>query len=216
MLGILRNIRKIAPANPTILKLPAREVNVERAEHYCAPNTLFEEETLPHYRAEEYYPVHIGDVLNVRYRVAGKLGYGAYSTNWLCRDMDTTKYIIIKVSTSLRKFPTATHRELKVYEHLAKVESLHPGQSLIRELYDLFELKGPEGKHQCLVQQPMHLTVLQMMNLNTQPFNLPLLKMTVKRILYALDFLHTEASVIHTGIQFCSAEAPNVALTNSP
>ena len=40
-----------------------------------------EEETLPHYEAEEYFPVHIGDIFNARYRVAGKLGYGAYSTS---------------------------------------------------------------------------------------------------------------------------------------
>lgn len=113
------------------------------------------------------------------------------------------KYVVVKVSTSLRKFPTATHRELKVYQHLARVESVHPGQSSIRELYDAFELDGSEGKHQCLVQQPMHMTLLEMMRLNPEPFNLPLLKMTLRRILSALDFLHTEAQVGRTGMQHC-------------
>ena len=108
--------------------------------------------------------------------------------------------MVVKVSTSLRRFPTATHRELRIYEHLAKIKSAHPGQSLIRELYDAFELDGPEGKHQCLVQQPMHMTVLEMMRLNPEPFNLPLLKMTLRRILSALDFLHTEVNIIHTGM----------------
>ena len=104
------------------------------------------------------------------------------------------------MSTSLRKLPTATHRELSVYEHLAKVgSSAHPGQSLIRELYDAFEVDGPAGRHQCLVQQPMHMTVLEMMRLNPRPFDLALLKMTLRRVLSALDFLHTEAGVVHTG-----------------
>lgn len=107
----------------------------------------------------------------------------------------------VKVSTSLSKHPTATHRELRIYEHLAKVKSAHPGRSLIRELYDAFELEGPAGKHQCLVQQPMHMTVLEMMRLNSKPFNMPLLKMTLGRILSALDYLHTEAEIIHAGIQ---------------
>lgn len=111
-----------------------------------------------------------------------------------------SKYLVVKVSTSLRNFPTASRRELRIYEHLAKIKSSHPGQSLIRELYDAFELDGPAGKHQCLVQQPMHLTVLEMMRLNPKPFNLPLLKLTLRRILRALDFLHTEAKVIHTGM----------------
>jgi non-specific serine/threonine protein kinase len=46
-----------------------------------------EEETLPHYQPDQYYPVKIGDVFQSRYQVAGKLGYGAYSTSWLCHDI---------------------------------------------------------------------------------------------------------------------------------
>lgn len=105
------------------------------------------------------------------------------------------------MSTSLPSFPTATDRELKIYEHLTKVNSSHPGQSLIRELYDSFDIRGPVGQHCCLVLQPMHMTLLEMMRLNTRPFDLPLLKMTVKRLLLALDFLHTEAGITHTGTQ---------------
>jgi non-specific serine/threonine protein kinase len=115
--------------------------------------------------------------------------------------------VVVKVSTSLRNFPTATHRELRIYEHLAKIKSSHPGEALIRELFDSFELEGPSGKHQCLVQQPMHMTVLEMMGLNPEPFNLPLLKMTLTRILTALDFLHTEANIIHAGTH----QPPSVA-----
>lgn len=174
-----------------------------------------EEETLPHYNPQQFYPVHIGDVFDGRYRVTGKLGFGAYSTSWLCRDLQYVlinfriliplthprgqKYAVVKVSTSLRKFPTVTNREFKIYEHLTKVKSTHPGQSLIRELYDSFELPGHSGKHRCLVFQPMHMTILEMMSLNPKPSGLPLLKMTLRRILLALDFLHTEANIIHTG-----------------
>ena len=50
-------------------------------------DTPAEEETLPHYRPEMYYPVNIGDLYEDRYQIAGKLGYGAYSTSWLCRDL---------------------------------------------------------------------------------------------------------------------------------
>lgn len=107
---------------------------------------------------------------------------------------------MLKVSTSLPSVPIASGRELKIYEHLARVNSTHPGQALIRELYDSFDLHGPAGQHRCLVLQPMHMTLLEMMGLNPKPFNLPLLKMTVKRLLLALDFLHTEANVIHTGM----------------
>ncbi|KAL5342495.1 kinase-like domain-containing protein [Aspergillus crustosus] len=123
---------------------------------------------------------------HTRYKVTGKLGYAAYSTSWLCRDLRKDEYTVLKVSTSLPDFPTATDRELK---------------SLIRELYDSFDLRGPNGSHRCVVLQPMHMTLLEMMGMNSKPFDLPLLKMTVRRLLLALDFLHSEAGVVHTDLK---------------
>lgn len=61
--------------------------------------TPVDEETLRHYDPEQFYPVHIGDLLKDRYQVAGKLGYGAYSTSWLCRDL---RYV---TSINQRKHP---------------------------------------------------------------------------------------------------------------
>lgn len=46
-----------------------------------------EEETFPDYLAARYYPVRIGEVFTSRYQVVGKLGYGAFSTVWLARDL---------------------------------------------------------------------------------------------------------------------------------
>lgn len=46
-----------------------------------------EEETLRRYSPDIFYLVKIGDVFHSRYQVIGKLGYGGYSTVWLCRDM---------------------------------------------------------------------------------------------------------------------------------
>jgi serine/threonine-protein kinase SRPK3 len=48
---------------------------------------LFEEETLPGYRASSYYPVNIGEVFAGRYQAVVKLGFGSSSTVWLCRDL---------------------------------------------------------------------------------------------------------------------------------
>jgi hypothetical protein len=46
-----------------------------------------EEEEIPSYNPEDYYPVYIGEVLNSRYQIVTKLGFGANSTVWLCRDL---------------------------------------------------------------------------------------------------------------------------------
>lgn len=47
----------------------------------------FEEQYMPHYDEYVYYPVRIGDVFQDRYKVLSKLGFGANSTVWFCRDL---------------------------------------------------------------------------------------------------------------------------------
>jgi serine/threonine-protein kinase SRPK3 len=55
--------------------------------HVLNKGELIEEEKLPHYSPTQFFPVNIGDVLNARYQVVGKLGYGGNSTAWLSRDL---------------------------------------------------------------------------------------------------------------------------------
>jgi hypothetical protein len=47
-----------------------------------------EEETIPDYKADRFYPVRLGEVFESRYQVVAKLGYGTASTVWLCRDLE--------------------------------------------------------------------------------------------------------------------------------
>ena len=52
-------------------------------------NKLIEEEKSPYYNnPARFYPAHIGDVLDNRYQIAGKLGSGSNSTVWLARDLN--------------------------------------------------------------------------------------------------------------------------------
>jgi hypothetical protein len=49
--------------------------------------TLVEEEKTPYYNPKRFYPTRLGEILNGRYQVATKLGYGTSSTVWLARDL---------------------------------------------------------------------------------------------------------------------------------
>jgi hypothetical protein len=64
------------PSNPSLRNVATTTVSTR----------LLEEETLPGYDPDDFYPVRLGDLLASRYRVIGKLGYGANSTVWFCRD----------------------------------------------------------------------------------------------------------------------------------
>jgi hypothetical protein len=51
------------------------------------PATKIEEELLPAYAAQKYYPAVIGEVLRGRYQIVGKVGFSNDATHWLCRDL---------------------------------------------------------------------------------------------------------------------------------
>ncbi|KZF26973.1 protein kinase [Xylona heveae TC161] len=160
------------------------------------PSILVEEETTPNYKAWKYYPASIGEVLCKRYQIVGKLGYGSNSTVWLCRDMRVNQYIALKIYVVN---DSMVHRELPIYHHINQVRSDHPGRECIRKLIDSFEIIGPHGRHRCLVHQPLGMSLEELkMYTRDKVFSKDLLKIALRELLIALDFLHSEAQVIHT------------------
>lgn len=79
LLGRIPLLGRLLPTPPRVFSNP----NFEK----ISPAVKIEEETFSDYLAARYYPVRIGDVFNSQYQVVGKLGYGAYSTVWLGRDL---------------------------------------------------------------------------------------------------------------------------------
>ncbi|KAE8140333.1 kinase-like protein [Aspergillus pseudotamarii] len=157
-----------------------------------------EEQSLPNYDPKLFYPVRLGEVLNNRYQIVGKLGYGTSSTVWLGRDFREQRYKVLKIFTTT----SPVIEEIKVYDHLNALHSDHAGQSCIRKLFDHFEVNGPDGTHMCLVHQPLGMNLHQLRKLfPDRALNNVLLKTTLRNILAALDFLHSEAQVIHTDLQ---------------
>jgi len=47
---------------------------------------VVDEERIPGYISEHYYPANPGDVLEGRYRLVTKIGWGSSSTVWLAFD----------------------------------------------------------------------------------------------------------------------------------
>ncbi|CAG7918843.1 unnamed protein product [Penicillium olsonii] len=106
-----------------------------------------EVEPLEKYQPGGYHPILIGDVLHSRYRVAHKLGYGAYSTTWLCRDYRSNSYVAVKVGTA-----NSSDREVDILDYLNHSTPFeHPGKTMISSIKERFVLHGPNGTHPCYV-----------------------------------------------------------------
>lgn len=107
-------------------------------------------------------------------------------------------YITLKVYTT----STTVTREVEVYNHLRTIHSSHAGQSCLRPLVEVFQISSPDGHglHTCLVHWPLGISLDQLASLLTdEVMSSAMVRTTMRNILAALDFLHTEARVIHTG-----------------
>lgn len=108
-----------------------------------------EVERLEKYQSGEYHPILIGDVFQSRCRVVHKLGYGSYSTTWLCRDYQSNTYVAVEVVTA-----ESSAREADVLEYLDHSSPFdHSGREMIPSVKDRFFLHDPNGTHPCYVAE---------------------------------------------------------------
>jgi serine/threonine-protein kinase SRPK3 len=79
-----------------------------------------EDEGIEDYKLGGYHPVHIGEVLINRYVVIQKLGWGHFSTVWLCRDFKFGTYVAVKIQKSAPHYMEAAFDEVEILQKLSK------------------------------------------------------------------------------------------------
>ncbi|KAK1953675.1 protein kinase [Colletotrichum sublineola] len=160
-------------------------------------NQTIEEETLPGYKPENYYPIRLGEVFKSRYQVVAKLGYGTGSTVWLCQDLSNeNKLLTLKVCIAGED----ASNELAVSSHIKSIDADHPGKARLRTVIERFQIQGPSGHHQCLLFSPLGMTYTEFRkHFQENGISTALLRQSLLMILLGLDFLH-QAGVVHTDL----------------
>jgi serine/threonine-protein kinase SRPK3 len=92
--------------------------------------------------------------------------------------------------------------EYRVSKTLKNGDSSHPGYGYVRSVLDKFDISHSGKEHQCLVQKPMWDSFKGLLNHNSSHrFTSELLRADLAQLLLALDYLHSECNMIHTGKQ---------------
>lgn len=65
---------------------------------------LDDNEDLPDYKENGYHPMHIGEILDSRYLILRKLGWGHFSTVWLAFSLSDKKLYALKILKSHKKY----------------------------------------------------------------------------------------------------------------
>ncbi|KAI7714157.1 hypothetical protein KC353_g7017 [Hortaea werneckii] len=159
-----------------------------------------EEETVPNYDSSRYYPVQIRDIFQDRYEVLGKLGYGATSTTWFCRDQYAENFKVLKICIHENGRPL---REQGVYSQFSGLRTSNVGYFFTRIPKKRFEVQGPSGyQHACFVFTPAACTIWEILQCHwRRSINLDFVKSTLLCAVKALDFLHSDAHLIHTDVK---------------
>ncbi|ETS82939.1 hypothetical protein PFICI_04815 [Pestalotiopsis fici W106-1] len=174
---------EMTPPEPTWKRLPL--------------DKKLEEERNPGYRADTWYHVHIGEVINERYQVCTKLGWGDTSTVWLAKDLRNARYVSLKVCAN----PNDQRlRELDFLLHITRLYSDHPGAQSVATLLDHFRVHRRGYAYLCLVTNVLGPSLAVRVRPEVRQLEIDWLKEQLYRLLQAVDFLHSEAHIVHGDI----------------
>lgn len=175
-----------------------------------------EEEGEDGYRAGGYHPVNIGDKFNAaRYTVIEKLGWGHFSTVWMCHDKkhsspERMEFVAMKVQKSAKHYRDAAFDEIELLKCVAQATKSPAAAREYPENYDFhtvrmldsFEHSGPNGKHVCMVFEMLGENLLSVIKkYNYKGIPIPIVKRFTKHICASLDFLHRHCNIIHTDLK---------------
>lgn len=153
-----------------------------------------------------YHPIYIGDVLNHRYHIVHKLGFGSFSTTWLARDTKRKdRYTALKIKTadsSLDSKETTTWSQLSATADLEgkpKAALRDMSKTLILPIWDEFKVDGPNGVHQCIATAPARITVAEAQDASyTRLFQPRVARAIAAQLIQAVAYMHSRGYV-HAG-----------------
>lgn len=161
-----------------------------------------EQEDREDYCKGGYHPVKIGDLFLNRYHVTRKLGWGHFSTVWLCWDLEDKRYVALKIVKSAHHFTETAKDEIKILKAVRDSDPLNPRRNKTVQLLNDFKISGVNGTHVCMVFEVLGHNLLKLiLKSNYRGIPLPNVKSIIRQVLEGLDYLHTQCQIIHTDIK---------------
>jgi serine/threonine-protein kinase SRPK3 len=112
------------------------------------------------------------------------------------------RYFAIKINAADRPGDRSAKNELELSRIITNANRRHHGWHFVRHLADSFTLQGPHAEHICLVFEPLREPLwIVKSRFKGDVIPSPILKIVLQMVLHALDYLHSECRIIHTGNQ---------------
>ncbi|XP_019876884.1 SRSF protein kinase 1 [Aethina tumida] len=183
---------------------PSHSSSNETIEDPDEPYTSEEEEQedSTDYRKGGYHPVKIGDLFLGRYHVTRKLGWGHFSTVWLCWDLEDKRFVALKIVKSAEHFTETALDEIKILKSVRESDPADPKRNKTVQLLNDFKISGVNGVHICMVFEVLgHHLLKLIIKSNYRGIPLANVRTIMRQVLEGLDYLHTKCQIIHTDIK---------------
>jgi len=153
------------------------------------------------YKKGGYHRVEVGDVFHSRWKVKRKLGWGHFSTVWLCEDKEGRREVALKVQKSAETYTEAAYDEISLLKDIKENTPSGVWNGCV-ELVDSFEHRGKNGKHVCMAFEVLGdnlLSLIRHHDYNGIP--IPIVKRICRDVLIGLSHIHDRCEIIHTDLK---------------
>jgi len=203
----------------TLHRRDAAHFNEEEDEEEILGSDDDEQEDPKDYCKGGYHPVKIGDLFHGRYHVLRKLGWGHFSTVWLCWDLNGKRYVALKVVKSASHYTETALDEIKLlkcvtygvcrppkdsqtWSQVRDSDEADPYRQRTVMLLDDFKITGVNGTHVCMVFEVLGVNLLKLIiRSNYQGIPIINVKRIIKQVLEGLHYLHVKCQIIHTDVK---------------
>ena len=139
---------------------------------------------------------------SVNWVICRKLGWGHFSTVWLCWDLADKKFVALKVVKSASHYTETALDEIKLLKCVRDSDSADKLRERTVMLLDDFKISGVNGTHVCMVFEVLGHNLLKfIIRNNYQGMPLQNVKIMMKQVLEGLHYLHIKCKIIHTDIK---------------
>ena len=209
-----------AEGRPLVESFPEADSVGVLADEFDNDASNSEDEGIEDYVKGGYHPVFRGEVLNGRYVILQKLGWGHFSTVWLSRDTKFNTYVAIKIQKSESRYLEAAFDEVEILQKAVKQAYNPEWLGDLRQIYkdpsrkfesddchvvqllNAFIYQGPYGRHFCMVFEILGVNLLEIIKrYDYKGIPLPLCKEISKQVLIGLHYLHKYCGIIHTDLK---------------
>jgi len=167
------------------------------------------------------FTLMLREIINDKYIIVKKLGWGHFSTVWLGLHLGDKKIYALKLQKSAEKYTESGFDEEGILKVLAEHFQDHKWSKSVRrylkdenlkvqrkhcfslQMFDSFFHFGQNGKHFCMVFEVLGKNLLSMMKdeYDFKGIPMPIVREIGRQCLIGLDYMGRICNVIHTDIK---------------